>query len=106
MSDSALGDSAVTSPIMGGNLCDDSVQMLSPTRQRGKFDSSIFLVLYVKTRFSVRNLERKINILWYRIIGEMNNQLPTKSQCSSLGSDREENFESYGENDVGIDDEK
>ena len=63
MSDSALGDSAVTSPIMGGNLCDDSVQMLSPTRQRGKFDLSIFLVLYVKTRFSVRNLERKINIL-------------------------------------------
>ena len=40
-------------------------------------------------------------------IGEMSNQLPAKSQCSSLGSDREENFESYGENDVGIDgDEK
>ena len=40
-------------------------------------------------------------------IGEMNEELPTKSQCSSLGSDREENFESYGENDVGIDgDEK
>ena len=40
-------------------------------------------------------------------IGEMSNQRPTKSQCSSLGSDREENFESYGENDVGIDgDEK
>ena len=39
--------------------------------------------------------------------GEMNGELPTKSQCSSLGSDREENFESYGENDVGIDgDEK
>jgi hypothetical protein len=27
---------------------------------------------------------------------------PNKSQCSSLGSDREENFESYGENDDGI----
>ena len=27
-----------------------------------------------------------------------------KSQCSSFGSDREENFESYGENDdAGID---
>ena len=33
-----------------------------------------------------------------------NGGVPHKSQCSSLGSDREENFESYGENDdVGID---
>ena len=38
------------------------------------------------------------------LIGEMGGRLvPNKSQCSSLGSDREENFESYGENDVGID---
>lgn len=40
MTDSAIGDSAVTSPIIGDhqtNLCDDSVQMLSPTRHRGKY---------------------------------------------------------------------
>ena len=105
MSDSAIGDSAVTSPIMGGNLCDDSVQMLSPTRQRGKFDLSIFSCTIYENVF-LRNLKRTINSVLYRIIGEINNQMPTKSQCSSLGSDREENFESYGENDVGIDDEK
>ena len=39
MTDSAIGDSTVTSPIIGGNLVDDSVQMLSPTRHRGNFDN-------------------------------------------------------------------
>ena len=39
MTDSAIGDSTVTSPIIGGNLVDDSVQMLSPTRHRGSFDN-------------------------------------------------------------------
>ncbi len=59
MTDSALGESAVTSPIAG--------------------DSETH-------------------------IGAMSGHIaPNKSQCSSLGSDREENFESYGENDdVGI----
>ena len=38
MTDSAIGDSTVTSPIIGGNLVDDSVQMLSPTRHRGNFE--------------------------------------------------------------------
>ena len=43
-------------------------------------------------------------ILLNILIGDMSGRLaPNKSQCSSLGSDREENFESYGENDVGID---
>jgi len=74
MTDSAIGESTVTSPIighLGNNICDDAVQMLSPDRDRGA----------------------------------MSDQLgQSKSQCSSFGSDREENFESYGENDdAGID---
>ena len=54
MTDSAIGDSTVTSPTIGGNLVDDSVQMLSPTRHRGNFDNlrtDIFLH-YLKKRLT------------------------------------------------------
>ena len=39
MTDSAIGHSTVTSPIIGhpqNNICDDAVQMLSPNIDRGK----------------------------------------------------------------------
>ena len=38
MTDSAIGHSTVTSPIIGhpeNNICDDAVQMLSPNMDRG-----------------------------------------------------------------------
>ena len=103
MTDSAIGDSTVTSPTIGGNLVDDSVQMLSPTRHRGNFDNLRTDIFLHKASYPCLKYMIDLSLS----IGEMNEELPTKSQCSSLGSDREENFESYGENDVGIDgDEK
>ena len=51
------------------------------------------------------SFSQTLRISIYVTTGAMNDNLvPNKSQCSSLGSDREENFESYGENDdIGID---
>ena len=54
MTDSAIGDSTVTSPIIGGNLVDDSVQMLSPTRHRGNFDN-------LRTEIFLHNLKKRLN---------------------------------------------
>ena len=50
MTDSAIGHSTVTSPIIGhpqNNICDDAVQMLSPNIDRGNVH------LYLNKRHSV-----------------------------------------------------
>ena len=108
MTDSAIGHSTVTSPIIGhpeNNICDDAVQMLSPNMDRGSNFRNYNVHYIISTiYYFITFLNCLIIVMNTVLIGAMRGQLnPNKSQCSSLGSDREENFESYGENDVGID---
>ena len=110
MTDSALGESTVTSPVIGHtgpNVRDVDAQMLSPNCDRG----TIWTWLLTNINIDILNIitaasfSQALRISIYVTTGAMNDNLvPNKSQCSSLGSDREENFESYGENDdIGID---